>query len=273
MTEESTPDGQFRDRLRADCGRCYGICCVAPGFVTSADFAITKPAETPCPHLRDDSWCGVHDTLRERGFPGCTVYDCFGAGQSVAARAGGDWRGDAARARRMFAAYPVLRDLHELLYYLHEARGIAAAAEVHAELDETITATERLAGRGLDELAQTSLAEHWAGANAVLSRASELVRAQAAGRELRGADLVGAGLRRADLRGANLRGAVLLGADLRAADLALADVTGADLRGADLAGAAVAETLFLTQAQLDAARGDAATRLPDWARVPAHWAG
>ncbi|GAA1192452.1 hypothetical protein GCM10009675_03680 [Prauserella alba] len=186
MTEVSTPDRGFRERLRADCGQCYGICCVAPGFVASADFAITKPAETPCPHLREDSWCGVHDTLRDRGFPGCTVYDCFGAGQNVAARAGGDWRGDAERARRMFTAYPVLRDLHELLYYLHEARGFAAAAEVHGELDETIDATERLAARGLDELAQMSLADHWAEANAVLTRASELLRAPAAGRELRG---------------------------------------------------------------------------------------
>lgn len=272
MTVPSTPDGEFRRRLRADCGRCYGICCVAPGFVASADFAITKPAETPCPHLRGDSWCGVHDTLRERGFPGCTVYDCFGAGQAVAARAGGDWRGDPARARRMFDAYPVLRDLHELLYYLHEARSFAAAAEVHGELDVAIAATERLAARDLDELAGTSLAEHWATANGALTRASELVRAGEAGRELRGGDLVGAKLARAHLRGANLRGAVLLGADLRGADLAWADVTGADLRGAELHGADLADTVFLTQAQLDAARGDAATRLPGWASTPAHWA-
>nr|WP_253854999.1 hypothetical protein [Prauserella alba] len=45
------------------------------------------------------------------------------------------------------------------------------------------------------------------------------------------------------------------------------------MRGADLSGAALAETVFLTQAQLDAARGDAATRLPGWARAPSHWAG
>lgn len=273
MAESSTPDRGFRELLRADCGQCYGICCVAPGFAASADFAITKPAETPCSHLRDDSWCGIHDTLRDRGFPGCTVYDCFGAGQAVAARAGGDWRGDPGRARRMFAAYPVLRDLHELAYYLHEARGFAVTAEVHGDLDEAIAETDRLAARELDELAETSLADHWTAANTALTRASELVRADEGGRELRGRDLVGADLARADLRGANLRGAILLGADLRAADLTLADVTGADLRGARLFGADLAGAVFLTQAQLDAARGDAATRLPDWARVPAHWAG
>ena len=66
--------------LRADCARCFGLCCVAPAFAASADFAIDKPAGQACPHLAGDFRCGIHDELRPRGFPGCTVYDCFGAG-------------------------------------------------------------------------------------------------------------------------------------------------------------------------------------------------
>ena len=54
--------------------------------------------------------------------------------------------------------------------------------------------------------------------------------------------------------------------DLRSADVIGADTRGADLRGADLRGA-----LFLLQSQLDAARGDASTRLPLEHAVPAHW--
>ncbi|MBE3074104.1 MAG: pentapeptide repeat-containing protein, partial [Actinobacteria bacterium] len=62
-----------------------------------------------------------------------------------------------------------------------------------------------------------------------------------------------------------------IGADLRGADLSLADLTGADMRGADLRGANLAESLFLIQAQLDAARGDADTTLPSSLTRPAHW--
>ena len=51
----------------------------------------------------------------------------------------------------------------------------------------------------------------------------------------------------------------------------LADVTGADLRGADVSGADLRTTLFLTQPQIDSARGDAATRLPPARRRPMHW--
>ncbi len=64
---------------------------------------------------------------------------------------------------------------------------------------------------------------------------------------------------------------MLIGADLHSARLRRADLTGADLRDADLSGADLAESLFVTQAQLDAARGDAATRLPPSLRRPAHW--
>jgi uncharacterized protein YjbI with pentapeptide repeats len=78
-------------------------------------------------------------------------------------------------------------------------------------------------------------------------------------------------LRGAGLRAANLRGAYLIGADLRGADLRGADLIGADLRGARLAGADLRGALFLTQAQLDAAGGDAATRLPAGLTRPGHW--
>ena len=103
--------------LRADCGRCFGLCCVAPAFAASADFAIDKAAGQPCPNLRPDFGCGIHDELRPRGFRGCTVYDCFGAGQQVAqvTFGGRDWRGAPHTAGEMFAVFAVMRQLHELL--------------------------------------------------------------------------------------------------------------------------------------------------------------
>ncbi|MFD9502720.1 pentapeptide repeat-containing protein [Streptomyces sp. NPDC060035] len=92
-------------------------------------------------------------------------------------------------------------------------------------------------------------------------------------RNHRGADLIGARMRGADLRGADLRGAYLIAADLRGADLRLADLIGADFRDADLSGADLMGTLFLTQAQLNAAKGDAATKLPPPLTRPTHWSG
>jgi uncharacterized protein YjbI with pentapeptide repeats len=113
----------------------------------------------------------------------------------------------------------------------------------------------------------------------LLREASRLVRADLPQRPLGkrskrvgpGADLLGANLAGEDLRGAELRGALLIAADLRNADLRAADVIGADFRDADLSGADLSTTLYLTQLQVNAAGGDARTRLPSAVVRPSHW--
>ncbi len=261
--------------LQADCERCFGLCCVVPAFSASVDFAIDKPAEQPCPNLQADSRCGIHSELRPRGFRGCTVYDCFGAGQQVVqvTFGGRNWRDDAGTAKQMFAVFPIMRQLHELLWYLTVALTLPAARPVGEQLRQALDHTQRLTDRPADELSELDVEQHRAQINSLLVRASELARAELPGPKLdhRGADLTGARLNEGDLRGANLRGARLIGAQLRDADLRLADLTGADLRDADLRGARLAESLFLTQFQVDAAQGDAQTRLPSSLTRPIHW--
>ncbi|WP_354191634.1 pentapeptide repeat-containing protein [Arthrobacter sp. UYCu712] len=78
-------------------------------------------------------------------------------------------------------------------------------------------------------------------------------------------------MRSRSLSGADLRGAYLIAADLRDCDLSGADLLGADLRDARLEGADLSKTLYLTQAQLNAAQGDAHTRLPSDFSSPTHW--
>jgi Pentapeptide repeats (8 copies) len=319
--------------LRADCARCSALCCVVPAFAASADFAIDKPAGQPCPNLRQDFGCSIHGSLRRRGFPGCSAYDCFGAGQQVTqvTFGGRDWRSAPELAGQIFAVFGIVRQLHELLWHLREAQALPAARPLHGELAAAAARTEHLAGGSPDELLSLDLAGHWQRVVPLLRQVSELARADepvpapeparagGAGRagrageagpaseavlagertpagervragepgrggargrsgsgdlrgaDLSGADLLGRRLRDADLRRASLRGASLVGADLRRADLRRADLSGADLRGADLSGADLSDGLFLTQAQLDTARGDHATRLPPSLARPASW--
>ena len=281
MAEERTSDepltGPDRASLRADCENCFGLCCVVPAFAASADFAIDKAAGTPCPNLRPDFRCGIHDQLRARGFPGCTVYDCFGAGQKVAqvTFGGRDWRQAPDTARQMFGVFTVVRQLHELLWYLAEALTLRPARPLHGELRRALAQTERLTRGRPEELAELDVAAHRSQVDPLLRQASELARAglRRAGTDHGGADLIGADLRGADLSGASLRGARLIAADLSGADLTGADFTGADLRGADLRGADLTGSIFLIQSQLDAAKGDAGTRVPPPLTRPAHWPG
>jgi uncharacterized protein YjbI with pentapeptide repeats len=280
-----SPSNESRPHLQGDCESCFGLCCVALPFSASADFAVDKDGGTPCKNLQEDFRCGVHTTLRKIGFRGCTVYDCFGAGQKVSQSTfgGRDWRQAPETARQMYAVFPVMWQLHELLFYVTEALTLHAAHPIHNELRDALAETERLTSLNADELLALHVELHRAEVNQLLLKTSELVREEAR-REYkgpvkypkkvgRGADLMGANLRSADLRCANLRGAYLIAADLRGADMRHADLIGADFRDADIRGAILTNSLFLTQVQLNAAKGDATTKLPPALNRPEHWSG
>jgi uncharacterized protein YjbI with pentapeptide repeats len=273
--QPSAGGAEDRRALQADCEHCFGLCCVAPAFSASVDFAIDKPAGQPCPNLGSDLRCHIHGNLRERGFRGCSVYDCFGAGQQVSQVTfkGQDWRHAPRGGSAMFEVFAVMRQLHELLWYLTEAATLEAGHPLDGELRARRDETERLTQRSPDALVELDVASYRQRVNAVLVRTSEVARARAPGAKTdrRGADLIGADLRDVDLRGANLRGALLIGADLTGADLQMADLTGADLRDADLSGADLGHSLFVIQSQLDAAKGDIATKTPPSLSSPVHW--
>lgn len=327
---------RVRRDLASDCSRCVGLCCVALPFRRSADFSVDKAAGEPCRNLLADHSCGIHDRLRDGGWVGCTVYECFGAGQAVTAAVPTGWRDDPSSAARMFAVFPVVQQAHEVLRHLAEAerradddalrtRAAELAAGLGADVDALLgraaaqalppaegareegprgaavpgsaTPEGTVAVDAVPDPRPLDLAAWRARVGPLLVEVSAAVRSSVAlppdgaatpdgravapGRSRGGrarplrvgprADLAGAALADAVLCAADLRGALLLGADLRGADLRWADLLGADLRGADLAGADLREALYLTQPQVDAARGDGRTLLGEDLRRPRHW--
>ena len=60
---DCAPQGRWPMNLTAECGRCTGLCCVAPAFSASADFGFDKPAGRPCRHLLPAFGCGIHAQL------------------------------------------------------------------------------------------------------------------------------------------------------------------------------------------------------------------
>ena len=266
------------DSLKADCENCFALCCVALPYAKCADFSLNKEGGTPCPNLLLDYRCGIHSNLRENGFRGCTVYECFGAGQKVSqvTYGGNDWRGNPALAKEMFDVFPIMQQLHEMLCYLKEAIDLKETKPIHKDLEAAIKKTKSLTYLSPESILSLDVPAHRVLINELLLNTSELVRAKAPKNPkqnelIRGKDLIGAKLKDADLRGSNLRGALLIAADLRHTDLRWTDFIGADLRDADLSGANLMGSLFLTQAQLNSAKGSRHTKLPPSLKSPDHW--
>lgn len=271
-----------RHNLRADCENCFGLCCVALYFSASEGFPVDKDAGKPCLNLQSDFRCGIHKSLVKRGLKGCTAFDCFGAGQKVAqvTYGGHDWRLVPESAKQMYEVFQIMRQIHEMLWYLTEALTLQPTRHIKGELNSLLNETERLTLLSPDSLMELDVSAHRAVVNTLLLQTSELVRIKfRRGRKnpsrrqktLRGFDLIGVDLRRTDLRGENLRGAYLIAADLRGVDLSGVDFIGADLRDADLRGADLTDSIFLTQAQINTAKGDSDTKLPMSLARPTYW--
>jgi hypothetical protein len=199
----------------------------------------------------------------------------------------------------MFEVFLIIKTLHEMLWYLAEALERQKDSGVQDEIRRMLAETERLTNLSAEELLKYDLLMHRMAVNALLKKTSEAVRkevkaaskAKAAGKvdggvkasrspekTLKGRkfpggglDLIGADLRNRKLLGENLSGALLIAADLRGADLTGADLIGADLRDADLSGADLSRSIYLTQAQINAAKGNASTKLPRVLVHPGHW--
>lgn len=267
-----------RSDLRADCSQCAALCCVGLAFAASADFAFAKGAGTPCQNLQSDFRCGIHSELRRSGMKGCTVFDCYGAGQKTTQLTfgGRDWRRDPQTASQMFQVFPVLIQLQEMLWYLAEAVEVNPPEPICEKLKILFEETEKATLLKPQEILLMDVPAHRQKVNVLLTETSAFVRKRhqkdKKRRNHQNADLMGAELKGADFTGTDFRGAYFIAANLRQSNFADTDVIGADFRDADISGADLSHSLFLTQVQANAAIGDCNTKLPAHIIRPRHWA-
>lgn len=269
--------------LRAECENCFGFCCVALYFSASEGFPVNKDAGTPCINLQSDFRCSVHKNLRNLGLKGCIAYDCFGAGQKVAqvTYSGHNWRQAPETAKQMYEVFLIMHQIHEMLWYLTEAIKLKPAHNLQDELNSLLIETEELTLLSTDSLLKLDITAHRFKVNTLLKQTSELVRNKFRGNQKtplkrqkilgRGRDFIGKDLTKVNLRGEDLSGAYLIAANLRGVDLSGTDLIGADLRDTDLRGANLTNSIFLTQGQINAAKGDSETKLPTALSKPLHW--
>ena len=278
-----THEDKRNKELRVDCEKCFGLCCVALYFSASEGFPTNKNAGKPCINLQSGFTCSVHKNLRNKGLKGCIAYDCFGAGQKVAqvTCSGQDWRQAPESAKPMFEAFLIMRQLHEMLWYLTQSFILQTDHGIKEEISSLLDSTERLTLLDIESLLALDVAAHRTNVNMLLKNTSELVRTKSRSGKTatsrnrnansRRLDYFGADLRKTNLRGADLRGACLIAANLRGVDLSMADLIGADLRDADISGANLTNSIFLTQGQLNTAKGDSLTTLPMMLVRPTYW--
>ncbi len=271
----------IRKSLTADCTKCFGLCCTALNIAASSDFAINKPAGAPCSHLQRDFRCRIHQNLRDKGFKGCTVFDCLGAGQKVSQVTfnGQSWQEYPEVSEKMFHVFPIMEQLFEMMAFISEALTYDVSQSLQDKLTKQLEKLQGLTDMDADSLISLDLISCRLPVNELLLETSEYIRAELSsnvfaikkGKKYRGVDWIGKKLVGKDLRTTDLRGAYLIAADLRNADLRGADLIGADLRDANVSGANLSTSMFLTQMQMNSVKGNDKTKLPLHIQRPTHW--
>ncbi|KGR74914.1 pentapeptide repeat-containing protein [Ureibacillus sinduriensis] len=273
----------IREGLTADCSKCFGLCCTALNIIASKDFPINKPADTPCTNLQSDYRCQIHSQLREKGFKGCTVFDCLGAGQVVSQVTfnGQSWRNNPETAGKMFQVFPIMGQIHEMISYAAEALTYDIPSALSDELSENLKGLQNLTKLAADELLSLDLMTYRVALNELLTAASDFIRENTIAKlpgakrlkdfDHARADWMAKKLKDKDLRATNFRGAYLIAADMRNTDLRAVNLIGADLRDTDFSGTDLSTSMFLTQMQINSAKGDVKTVLPSHIQRPSHW--
>jgi len=268
--------------LSSNCEKCFGLCCVSLPFAKSIDFAFNKDSHIPCKNMESDFRCSIHQKLRENGFRGCTVYDCFGAGQKVSQDIfyGQDWKNNLELSIEMFSVFPIIQQIYEMLYYIDEAMNLEISETKLPELNDLFNKLYDLTNLEPKLILSLDLSETRTKVNELLNSISNSYRKELdiqhkssliVNKVINKKAHFAAKLANADLRGIDLSGTLLIAADLTNADLRLIDMKGADLRDANLNGANLLGSIFLTQIQVNSANGNYYTKLPSHLHIPRHW--
>ncbi|GAA0127141.1 pentapeptide repeat-containing protein [Clostridium sp. CTA-19] len=276
-------DRKIQESLKIDCKNCFGFCCTALYFSKSDGFPNNKEAGKPCTNLAEDFKCKVHENLREKGLKGCTTYDCLGAGPKVAkvTYKGESWKTNPEFSKQMFDVFLVMRQIHEMLWYLSEALRMEEDLNIKYKINNMVTEIVKISNLDAVSLIKLDLVVYRSKVNTLLLETSKFVRNKykkgkgsninhrklIAGR----LNLIGQDLKKKNLVGEDLSGSLLIAADLKKADLSGVDFLGADLRDTDLSGADLSKSIYLTQLQLNSAKGDTNTQVPISLSRPEHW--
>lgn len=279
------------NHLKPDCQNCFGLCCVALYFSKHDGFPTDKQAGVPCPNLAQDYTCIIHENLSEQGLKGCISYECFGAGQQVSQVTYGGGQGwkaqgaDHSSSDQMFNVFLIMKQLHEMCWYLYESLSYDIPNALADDVQYLLNETEKATLTSPDELQNFDLFVHHTKVSTLINKVTEFVQINLHQilsktssfnenkilKTKQKRDFIGANLTKKELRCADLRGCLLIAANFQGADLCGTNFIGADLRDANLRGANLTQSLFLTQPQINGAKGNKSTQLPANLSRPVHW--
>lgn len=257
------------EKLKINCEGCSGLCCVALYCAKIDGFPADKEGGKPCRHLMGDFRCDMHTKLADKNMKGCLSYDCFGAGQKVTWIYGADnnWRLNPEKAGEIFRVFLIVFQLHQMEWYLLEASALDAGGQLKGKIEALIDENENVTSRSPEEILNFDIDQYQLCVNQVLKLVNSKAAARASGRK----NMFGENFRKANLDNMDFSMALMIASNLEGCSLRGTSFLGADMRDANIMNTDLSKSIFLIQMQINSAKGNIHTRLPDNLTMPSTW--
>lgn len=258
--------------LTINCEKCSGLCCVALYCAKTEGFPADKIAGKPCQNLMPDFRCKIHSKLLQSKMRGCLAYDCFGAGQKVTqiCYPTENWQSEPRQANQIFDAFLVIFQLHQMLWYLIEASSFKLEDRIIVTIDELILENERMTTLLPDEILSIDLEAYRLKVNGVLKEVSKMIVIPSSKSDQK-RDFFGKKFNGENLDGRDFSMSMMIAANLEGCSLNGTSFLGADMRDANIKNTDLSKSVFLTQMQINAAKGNSKTKLPTSLTYPTAW--
>ena len=147
-----------------------------------------------------------------------------------------------------------------MAWYLLEALSLASDETLKADIDELIMKNEQMTAYTSYELIHLDMEEYKANVNKVLKQISNGNAIFSSDKNSK--DYFGKNFRHANLDRRDFSMAMMIAANFEGCSLKGTNFLGADIRDANIKNTDLSECIFLTQMQINAAKGNSNTKLP-----------
>jgi hypothetical protein len=258
--------------LQIDCEKCSGLCCVTLYCMKTDGFPANKEAGKPCMHLMPDFRCAIHSNLASKNMKGCMAYDCFGAGQKTTQlyQDKGTWKANPKLANEIYEVFMIVFQLHQMLWYIVEAYSLTFDESLKSTIDALISENEHMTQQSPDYILHLDINKYRLKVNEVLKQVTNAISVEDSGK-IRNTNYLGKNFRRENLDGRDFSMCLMIAANLEGCSLKRANFLGADLRDANVKNTDLSASVFLTQMQINAAKGNLNTKIPNNLSRPSTW--
>lgn len=260
---------------KINCEKCCGLCCVALYFTKSDGFPKDKEAGVACENLQTDYKCKMYSKLSKQGLKGCMTYDCFGAGQFITRHLKSlpNWFIISPKeAVKIFNSYLVVLKVHQTLWYLLQCLILCLPQLEKEQAKSLINEGSSLIEKPFEILSALDTQSFCEKSNVYLRRICAIYQTGVRDvNKMQVNNYMGKNMQRKNLARIDFSISLLIAANLVQANLYGANFLGADMRDTNICDTDLSQCLFLTQFQINSAKGNSNTILPPYLHKPKTW--